>query len=327
MNSGSALFQTLTEEQLHRCARQYLGERLLGWELLKGGLFNTTYRLDLTDKSVILRLGPVNRHLLLPYEQGLMACEPAVQQLLLSRGIPTSRTLVLDLDRGLLDRDVAIVEKIPGTNMVTVEVSAEAEYSICRRAGEYTRVIHSITAADLPAVPSRPFGRASAVLSGNGSATWKEAMLTELYQWREAAIREKTLSDEDIGRACRLFEGMSDAFDAVTVPTLVHGDLWYGNILLDESGDIAAIIDGDRAFFGDPEFDLMLPWMAKKPFMEGYGRPCGATSDAENRQMLYRFLLRLEDCYILQSEYCNPDGYLQAKETVLEDICALEKRI
>ena len=111
---GSLLFQELSEDELRAVSLRYFGEQLVGWELLRGGLFNTTYRLDTKDKSVILRLGPVHREVLLPYEQGLMASEPVVQELMLRHGIPTSRTLSLHLDREVLDRDIAVVELIPG---------------------------------------------------------------------------------------------------------------------------------------------------------------------------------------------------------------------
>ena len=50
--------------------------------LLSGGLFNTTYRLETVTKTAILRLGPVNRHLLLPYERNLMAAEGDILQLM-----------------------------------------------------------------------------------------------------------------------------------------------------------------------------------------------------------------------------------------------------
>jgi len=326
MNTGSALFMELREEELRACVLHYLGQPLLSWELLRGGLFNTTYRLDLPDKSVILRLGPVNRHLLLPYEQGLMGCEPVIQQLLRSRGIPTSKTLAIDLERKLLDRDIAIVELIPGINMTATVLDEDTQYSVCRRAGELTRVIHGITARDLPSPPEKLFGRASAVLAGKGSSSWKKAMLSELQQWRDCARTAQTFSDAEIRRFCTCFEYFSWAFDAVTEPCLVHGDLWYGNILIDAEGSLVAIIDADRAYFGDPEFDLMLPWMPRVPFMEGYG-DTGSAADPVLRRELYRMLLCLEDCYILQMEYRNTQSFLEAKEDALRRLSVLENRI
>ena len=145
----SLLFRTLSVEELHSAARHYFDDELCGWELLRGGLFNTTYRLDMERGSVILRLGPVHREVLLPYERGLMASEPVIQNCMLERGIPTSKTVLLDLERTFLDRDVAAVEPIRGACMTSLELEPAQERSICRKAGALTRAIHSISANDL----------------------------------------------------------------------------------------------------------------------------------------------------------------------------------
>ena len=321
----SLLFQTLSEEELRAVALRYFGERLSGWELLRGGLFNTTYRLDMTDRSIILRLGPVHREVLLPYERYLMASEPVIQELMRSRGVPTSKTLLLDLDRKVLDRDIAIVEPIAGVSMTSVEMDPAQERDACRKAGALTRAIHAISANDLPDPPGRPFGRTSLVLNGKGSSSWREAMLCEIRQWAELAEAVTLFSCETIERCIRCFEVLSYVFEDITEPRLVHGDLWYGNILVDENGTLRAIIDNDRSFFGDPDFDLMLPWMPAEPFMEGYGSILDMSDRAVLRRKLYRFLLLLEDTYILKMEYRDPEGYLRSKDEVCSYLEELEK--
>lgn len=47
----------------------------------------------------------------------------------------------------------------------------------------------------------------------------------------------------------------SDAFDNVPQPTLVHFDLWPGNLLV-SGGHIATVIDAERALVADPTADL-----------------------------------------------------------------------
>jgi len=322
---GSLLFQELSEDELRAVSLRYFGEQLVGWELLRGGLFNTTYRLDTKEKSVILRLGPVHREVLLPYEQGLMASEPVVQELMLRYGIPTSRTLSLHLDREVLDRDIAVVELIPGVSMTSLELEPFQERDICRKAGALTRAIHAISVNDLPDPPARPFGRTSLVLNGKGSASWREAMLHESHQWAEMADAAALLPGETIDRCNRCFEALSCVFDDITEARLVHGDLWYGNILVDDSGMFKAIIDNDRSFFGDPDFDLMLPWMPAEPFMEGYECPLDLSDRAVLRRKLYRFLLLLEDTYILKAEYRDPEGYRRSVDEVYPYLAELER--
>ena len=184
MNSKSLLFRLEREELLREASGRYLGEELLHAEPLSGGLFNTTYRLETRQRKVILRLGPVNRHLLLPYERSLMAAEGDILELLQHRGIPTSRILALDLSRSLFDRDVMVVECLEAVSMSAVELPKETERRICREAGVLTAKIHSILASDLPDLPEKPFGRYANVIAGYGCATWEEAIFLELEQDR-----------------------------------------------------------------------------------------------------------------------------------------------
>ena len=187
MNDKSLLFRAEPDEKLRQAARRYLGEKMTAAQLLSGGLFNTTYCLETENLKVILRLGPVNRHLLLPYERNLMAAEGDILALLKSNGIPTSDILALDCSRELFDRDVMVVDCLDARCLSMVEVDKETEQRLCREAGQYTAVIHEITASDLPEIPDKPFGRYSNVIAGQGGATWKEAILNELDQWHSLA--------------------------------------------------------------------------------------------------------------------------------------------
>lgn len=289
-------------------------------QILSGGLFNTTYRLETENRRVILRLGPVNRHLLLPYERHLMAAEGDVLNLMKSRGIPTSDILTLDCSRELFDRDVMVVDCLDAVCLSTMEVDKETEHRLCREAGRLTAKIHELTAADLPGSSEKPFGRYSNVLMGQGGATWKEALLTELSQWRSLAEPAGVFHSRECDRIEDWFHSHSHVLDSVTVPHLVHGDLWYGNILVDKDHNLTAIIDGDRAFFGDPDFEMATGWMISDSFLEGYGRGLDMSEEAVLRRRLYKMLLNLEDCYILFCEYSNPEAGAELKQRILEEI-------
>lgn len=327
MNSQSQLFREEPQQKIRQAAREYLSCELLDARMLSGGLFNTTYRLETEGGRFILRLGPVNRHLLLPYEQHLMAAEGTVLKLLQKHGIPTSEMVALDLSRSLFDRDVMVVACMQARSMSMLELPKDAERRICREAGALTARIHGITAFELPLCPEKPFGRYANVLSGKGCATWKEAVLLELVQWRELAERTNLFSDREIRRIFAVFSGFSSLLDAVTVPRLVHGDLWYGNILVDEHQNLAAIIDADRAFFGDTDFEMATGWMISDSFLEGYGKKPDDSADAVLRRRLYKLLLNLEDCYILFHEYANPQEGAGLKERILDEVAALESNL
>ena len=68
VNEASHLYCPLTPGRVQEVCRYYLGASAVSARLLGGGLFNTTYLLETASQRVVLRLGPVNRSRLLPYE-------------------------------------------------------------------------------------------------------------------------------------------------------------------------------------------------------------------------------------------------------------------
>ena len=58
--------------------------------------------------------------------------------------------------------------------------------------------------------------------------------------------------------------------------TLTHGDLHGGNLLVDEHGDVCAVVDWGDVHLGDPAVDLavahtVIPTSAHPVFRETYG--------------------------------------------------------
>lgn len=322
MNTRSVLYQEITREQLEECCRRYLGESLADGRLLSGGLFNTTYLVQTSSRKAILRLGPVNRSLLQPYERRLMEAEAMVLDALHSRNVPTSRLIALDLNGTFLERDVMVVEAMDAVSLSTVEVDKDTEARLCSEVGLLTAIIHSITAADLPMAFPKPFGRLGNILSGNGGETWREAISQEVEQWC-ALAKEHSLANEDfILRVRDCFMGYARLFDAVTEPRLVHADLWYGNILVNRDRKLAGIIDADRVVWGDPEWEFATGWMTGPDFCRGYGREPDPSEESCLRRRLYKLLMDLEDVYVLKCQYNIPeDGdalFARAEETLQE---------
>ena len=111
---NSSLYLELSKEELRKLISETLNTDINSAKLLTGGLFNTTYYIDtMKYGSVVLRVGPVNRHLLLPFEHSLMQAEQLVYKLCREAQVPVSEILFMDTSKRIIDCDYMIVRYIP----------------------------------------------------------------------------------------------------------------------------------------------------------------------------------------------------------------------
>lgn len=307
MNTSSLLYKELSEEALTGLyAAVFPEETITDFALLSGGLFNTTYRVRTDRQDTVLRLGPVNRHLLLPFEEKLMDAEGLVDGLCRENGVPASEVLVLDTTKTRLDRDFMIVKRIPSVALSEVkegEISPENRREISKTCGELTKRLHR--------VEGERFGRISSILCGRGKDCWSEALLDEIDGLIRMNGIYKVFPERILRETRAAFVRYTPLLDEIKTPRLVHADLWSGNILVQKGEDgwyrVAAIIDGDRAFWGDPNLDTDSPWMVDDAFLEGYGEKPFPPS--EKRRLLYLLLFSLIDAYVWRVEYKNDQNY------------------
>ncbi|MCI9215226.1 MAG: phosphotransferase [Oscillospiraceae bacterium] len=100
--------------------------------------------------------------------------------------------------------------------------------------------------------------------------------------------------------------------DAAGPPCLLHTDLWEGNVLLDrDTHAILALIDGDRAVYGDPDFEFASSWMDVPALLAGYGiDPSEDISpDRRKRRTLYRLFYALLEAYTPFEKYRDRSPY------------------
>ena len=300
----SALYRELTEEELARIASSALNTKLLSHRLLSGGLFNTTYFLETADcGKAVLRVGPVNRHLLMPFEHSLMEAEAEVYRLLAGHNIPASEILAMDTSKALIGRDFMIVKYIPGTAMSQLNLSPEDKSRISRDVGEATAKMHRIA--------SPKFGRVAAVKNGGGYDRWSECFRGELTDWEKVGAPSGIFSEQELGEVRSLFQSAAPYLDEIREPRLVHTDLWLGNVLARTDGEkpeFGAIIDADRAIWGDPMYEFSsIRWTYSEPhFWEGYGATPPQDRGSRIRCAVYTLMNRLLNAYVYLKEYNNP---------------------
>ena len=321
LNTESKLFLPLSPDELERVMRAvFPDERVQASRLLDGGLFNTTYRVETTAHDVVLRMGPMHPELLLPFEENLMAAEAYVDDLCRANGVPASSVLCCDTSHSVIDRDFMVVERIDSIPMSDPMIPEAALQALSVSCGALVRRLHEIE--------GEKFGRISEILRGRGQDTWGSAVLMEYQNLIAASQKYGVFEDELLKWALAFAEGAVSLLDRVKTPRLAHADLWYGNILVKAQSDhtyaVRAIIDGDRAVFGDVSFDLDSPWMINDAFLEGYGEISSAFSPEEDRRkkQVYSLLFALTDAYVWRVEYCSENNYqscLAQVKSILQD--------
>lgn len=315
MNYQSSLFQEVSAETIREIFNSALLEEEI-WEtkLLAGGLFNTTYLVEYgpTHQKAVLRLGPVNRHLLMGFEENLIGAEIYVYSICRKIGVPCSNVLAYDTSKRVIDRDFMIVEYIPSVAMVNAELTEAQQNHLDFEIGKQLAKLHQVTGDS--------FGFVSRIRAGKCFEKWSDAITFEIEDISERLERSGGIRCAEVKALREIFYQSRNLLDEITEPHLLHTDLWAGNVLLNnDTMEISAIIDSDRAMFGDIDLEFSLPWMNNSAIKEGYGlnmqeflRPSRV-----KRRQLYQMFFCLLEAYVWHSEYNNLGLYSERKNELM----------
>lgn len=325
-NLSSSLFLEITEDELKNLmALHFPEETVKGYSLCRGGLFNTTYRVDFCEApSVILRLGPVHRELLMGYEHDMMLTEAEVMRRMKTAGIVSSEVLFVSTDRALIDRDYMIVKYIDSVPLSSAVLSPENRYRLDAECGRLLRKMHEI--------PCEAFGRATDVLFGKRYASFYESILAEVEDLVDKSMRDGFFTKAESERVLAAVKCHREVLSVCRTPVLCHGDMWSGNVLVkqtEDGGRLAAIIDVDRAYFGDVDFDLGNPWILSDAFLEGYGvtREDLEVRDRKIRREVAALIYFLIEAYVWHAQYNNEENAQNGKRSSFEKVEILERLI
>jgi aminoglycoside phosphotransferase (APT) family kinase protein len=105
-----------------------------------------------------------------------------------------------------------------------------------------------------------------------------------------------------------------DSLDEVQTPSLVHWDLWDGNIFIDpQTKAVTGYIDFERALWGDPLMEVNFGAFGENPaFLAGYGVEMLDTLAKKCRRTLYNiylFLIMVIECYYRHFETQDQENW------------------
>ncbi|MEU7476791.1 aminoglycoside phosphotransferase family protein [Lentzea sp. NPDC042327] len=235
-------------------------------EALGGGTYNRVFLVTAAEGELVVKISPGEQPGL-TYERDLVRTE-ALFCALGARVAPVPQVVRTDFSRSHVDGDVLVTTKLEGTPLFGR--SGVDRDAVQEQLGAAARALHTVEGPG--------FGYPQLGLH----ETWSQAF---------TAMVEAVQADaERYGVALPRIPVDRRLFDEVRTPVLVHFDLWDGNVLVDRG--LTGIVDGERAFWGDPVADLVSPALfgtVGESFLKGYGR---ALTDSEHvRLAAYRAYL------------------------------------
>ena len=222
--------------------------QLTDMALISGGRSNLTYRLELTDRTLVLRRPPLGHVLPTAHD---MSREYRVLTALSGTDIPVPTPVAFCDDVEVVGAPFYLMRYVAGEVLRTRTDGADAELTEdqARRLSELVvDMLAAIHSVNIGAVGLTGFGRPDGYLTRQ-LARWQR-------QWELSVTRPVPGYDELVRR---LEAGLPSASEG----TLVHGDLRLDNMLvtLGPVPAVAAVVDWEMSTLGDPLADLGLTLM------------------------------------------------------------------
>ena len=221
---------------------------------LKGGTFNTCWHVALAGgEELVLKVAPPPALELLTYESELLRTEVDFYARAGGCGVPVPSVLGADFTRRVCASDFFVMTRVAGRPLLAVRksLSRDAHARVRRELGRAAARLSSVSRTESFGYDP-PAARAS-------RASWREAFEAMLGNLLADAVRWKVRLPRPAGEIEALVARAGPALDAVPAPRLVHFDLWDGNVFVDGDGGaprLGGLIDGERAFWGDPLFEM-----------------------------------------------------------------------
>ncbi len=232
---------------------------------LTEGMCNVTYNITFSDgEECILKIAAKDTTGNTSNEICLMAAEVKAMQLVREHcSFKVAEVFSYDRSKSICDGDYFFMEKLPGDNYSFIKetLSDETNRNLAREIGGISRQLCSIT--------NPQFGFLGDEKRYDHLADFVRTMLSNL-------ISDGQKKNVDLGCDPNLlleeFDKEKHIFDEVSSASLVHWDMWEGNVFVKDN-HVAGIIDWERAMWGEPFMDdRFRSHNRSSAFLEGFGK-------------------------------------------------------
>ncbi len=246
----------------------------LSFERIAGGHSNLTYRVtDSSGGSWALRRPPLGKRLGSAHD---MTREHRVVSALGSTDVPVAPVVGLCEDESVNGAPFYVMEFVEGPVLRGLgEAEVFPDESDRRAIGERVAdTLVAIHAIDPDAVGLGELGRK------------QDYVARQLHRWQGQWEKSKT---RELPVVDRVHEWLAARIPAQGPATLVHGDYRLDNMILTESGEVAAVLDWELCTLGDPLADvgqLVCYWPDRSEEPVGLGLPANLAPGFPTREEL-----------------------------------------
>ncbi|GGT20980.1 phosphotransferase [Streptomyces tanashiensis] len=222
---------------------------------LTGGLYNSARLLEIDDgRRLVLKTAPPANAPALTHEQGLLGTEALFHRLAAGTGARVPTVLHHEPAGPGAPSEWLLLTHLDGTTWDAArDRLAPADHAALRR-----RLGASL--ARIATVTGAAYGYPQAA-AGLSAPDWPAAFTAMLRAVLADANRFDVALPAPPGLLAELPVRFGHRLAEVRRPALVHFDAWQGNVVIAGTGDgpwrLSGLIDGERAFFGDPLADLV----------------------------------------------------------------------
>lgn len=295
----------VTKEQIQEIISYHFGEstRVNYVEELTDGWFNAVYMINLEgegvlgNKDMVLKTGIETGKYTIRYEKDIMKTELSIYDMLWETDIPVPQILARDSSKSIINCEYFIMERVLVDNWMNFEqmISKENHDKLLGDMAEYVGKLHRIK--------GNYFGYIKDDTSFHHK-DWRSAFTAMVHMMVEDGKKDGI--DLPYNIILEAFEKVWYILDEVKEASLVNFDLWSKNVMLgykDGEFFISALIDHERAFYGDPHADfnamneLCTDVSTSKIFKERYSKGKGEeftyTLNDRIRLCMYKVYLSL----------------------------------
>lgn len=274
---------------------------------LPEGMCNVTYEITFTDGSEsILKIAAKDRSGNTSNEINLMQAEIKAMKLVSENcSFKVANVQYYDNGNTICDGNYFFMEKIEGDNLFRVkkDMSEEEIAIIDTEIGKISRELSNIQNSE--------FGFLGEDTKYNSLFIFVKQMLVNLIS--DAKKRDIDIIYDEQTFLSKL-EKDKAAFETVCSASLVHWDMWEGNVFV-KDGHVSGIIDWERALWGEPFMDDRFRMHNRgEHFLKGFGQT-SFSEDELKRLCWYDTILYLTMMIeVFYREFDDKGQYFWARE-------------